>query len=288
MNMMEQALAYARMGWAVFPLAPGMKIPISGSRGFKDATKDAATIIAWWTANPTANIGIATGKASGIWVADVDMKKGKNGAESLRVFAAGFPEQSPPTKTAHTPSGGLHLYLAYDERTPVGNRADVLVGVDIRGDGGYVVAPPSRTAGGVYAWSEDADATPAAVATSFYAALPTHQKEPRLGVGQGRALKRETSRSMPWDLAIDTQRDGNVALDATAVGQKYVCRCPFHEDRTRSAFFCRKTENYGFLYCSACDVSWATEEKPNHLTNRIAAISARLQEIEDIRNGKQR
>jgi hypothetical protein len=286
--MMEHALAYARMGWAVFPLSPGMKIPIAGSRGFKDATSDLAVITAWWTATPNANIGIATGKASGFWVIDSDNKKGKDGEASLKVFAAQHAEPPAATKVVQTPTGGTHRYIAYDERAPVRNRANVLVGVDIRGDGGYVVAPPSITEIGAYTWASGADDTPIAEASSWYAALPTHNAQRQHAAGQGQPLKREPSRRLPWDLAIDAQHQGSLTLDATTVGQKYVCRCPFHGDGTRSAFFLRKTPSYGFLFCSACDVSWATEEKPTPLTNRIAAISARLQEIEELRNGKQR
>jgi len=287
MTTIEHALAYARMGWAVFPLAPGTKIPIAGSGGFKDATSDINAVTAWWTVTPDANIGIATGKASGFWVIDVDMKKGKDGAASLKAFAAQHSGIPAATRRVLTPSGGFHLYIAYDDRTPVRNRADVLVGVDIRGDGGYVVAPPSVTEIGAYRWASDAADVAIAPASSWYAALPTHSSERQHAVGHGRARKRDRSWRLAWDLVIDAN-SGPTVLDATTVGQKLVCRCPFHEDSMRSAFFFRKTPTYGFLYCSACDLSWATEEKPTQLTTRIAAIEARLQEIEEIRNGKQR
>lgn len=287
MTMKDHALAYAQRGWAVFPLTPGMKIPIAGSNGLKDATTDPAIITAWWTRTPNANIGIATGKSSGVWVIDIDMKKGKDGAASLKAFAEQHADTPAPTQRVRTPSGGAHLYIAYDVRVPVRNRADVLTGVDIRGDGGYVVAPPSKTEAGVYAWAPDATDTPIASATSWYATLPTHHVTNKRVLGHGQAAKRDTSRLVSWDTVIDV-RHGGLSLDDTTVGQKYVCRCPFHDDGTKSAFFMRKTESYGFLYCSACDASWATEEKPTELTRRIAAIEMRLQEIKEIKNANHR
>ncbi len=287
MTMLECALAYAKCGWAIFPLTPGMKIPLAGSNGFKDASTDPETINRWWSEHPTANIGLATGKPSAVWVIDVDMKKGKDGKASLKAFAASHPGVPPMTKRVRTPSGGVHLYVAYDDTDPVRSRADILVGVDIRGDGGYVVLPPSKTDAGEYTWAPGADSTPVAVATSWYAALPRHTNERRAVFGHGVATKRDRSRRVAWNLGLDVRRGNDLTVEATIPGQKYICRCPFHDDQTKSAFFLRKSESYGFLYCSACDASWATEAKPTPLTNQIAAIEARLQRIKEIRDGNQ-
>src|SRR5215469_11221378 len=106
--LLAAALAYAARGWAVFPLQPGGKKPMAGSNGFKDATIDHAQIEAWWTKNPDANIGIATGAASGISVLDVDVKawENKHGNASLR----GLTEQYgalPDTPVQVTWSGGF-------------------------------------------------------------------------------------------------------------------------------------------------------------------------------------
>jgi hypothetical protein len=79
--MLEAALQLIRDGFAVFPLQPGTKLPFAGSRGCKDATKDEAQVRQWWTDTPQANIGIATGKPSGVWVLDIDGDRGK---ESLK------------------------------------------------------------------------------------------------------------------------------------------------------------------------------------------------------------
>ena len=286
MSMLEHALCYARGGWAVFPLAQGTKVPLTGSNGFKDASTDTDIISRWWAETPAANIGMATGDLSGVWVIDVDIKKGKDGRASLKAYAEQFEEQPRPTRRVRTPSGGLHIYVAYDRARPIRSRANVLTGVDIRADGGYVVLPPSTTPLGAYEWAVDADEVAVAEATGWYAALPHHRAGQHVSAGHGAALKRDRSRLLSWDMVLNARRSRDITLDQTAVGQKYVCRCPFHDDRTSSAFFVRKSEGYGFLYCSACDASWATERRHSDVAKRIAAIELRLQQIQGIRNGQ--
>lgn len=129
-DMLAAALLYAAQGLAVFPLAPGTKRPFAGSRGSHDATTDVRAVEAWWTAHPTANIAIATGR--GLDVLDLD---GPRGIASW-LDATDRPD---PVAVARTP-GGVHLYLR-TAGSP--NRRDLLPGIDYRGLGGYVVAPPS-------------------------------------------------------------------------------------------------------------------------------------------------
>ncbi len=134
------ALAYARRGVPVFPCWPGVKAPIT-PHGFKDATTDPATIICWWTEHPNANIGIPTGPASGIFVLDADVESG--GLEALE----GLPEL-PPTTRVRTGGGGLHFYWKYPEGQSIRNGPGSLdPRLHVRGDGGYILAPPSKTAG---------------------------------------------------------------------------------------------------------------------------------------------
>lgn len=144
MSMLDCALRYATK-WAVFPCKPGAKVPAC-EHGCKDATRDAEQIRRWWTAMPEANIGIATGPASGIFVLDVD---GDEGLEALVDIGEGIPG----TLTQATPSGGLHLVFAYPAE--VGNSARKLGPcLDTRGAGGYIVAAPSvHPNGGVYRWA---------------------------------------------------------------------------------------------------------------------------------------
>jgi hypothetical protein len=129
--MILAALAYAKQGFRVFPLRPRSKIPAT-QNGFKDATTNEEQIRQWWSANTEFNIGIATG--NGLLVLDVDAKNG--GLASLE-------EHIPytDTLTVATGGGGYHFYFKADQEFR--NRAGIFPGVDIRADGGYVVAPPS-------------------------------------------------------------------------------------------------------------------------------------------------
>ena len=70
-----------------------------------------------------------------------------------------------------------------------------------------------------------------------------------------------------------------LTLEDTIVGTKYRCRCPFHDDKQASAFFLRKQIDYGFLYCSSCDASWATEPRVMSYDVEIAALEKRLAEL---------
>lgn len=142
------ALWYASIGLSVFPLQPGAKLPYPGSHGFKDATIDAEQIKRWWEVAPQSNIGIATGLL--VDVIDVD---GVAGVQSWQA-ATDLP---PIIGHVLTPRPyGHHLYV---RATGEGNNTETLPGVDYRGLGGYVVAPPSflatspeRTYSGYYRW----------------------------------------------------------------------------------------------------------------------------------------
>lgn len=160
--MVEYALEYARMGWPVFPAAPGQKRPAT-QHGLKDATTDEVQIREWWRRWPNANIAIATGPDAGFYVLDVDPRHG--GDQSLQELCN--PANLPDTRTCETGGGGKHIYIAYpDDGSEVRNATDILPGLDIRGAGGYVIVPPSDTTpdgGGAYTWEieEGLEATPA-------------------------------------------------------------------------------------------------------------------------------
>lgn len=137
---------YARHGIPVFPLRPGQKIPLPGSRGFKDATTDEAVIAAWWANTPEANIGMPTGR---IWdVVDVDAPKGPWSLARNPVRGDALRGQS--IGEVLTPGGGWHWYMPL---IGARNGAGIAEGVDLRGDGGYVVIPPSRVDGRHYRWT---------------------------------------------------------------------------------------------------------------------------------------
>jgi putative DNA primase/helicase len=160
------AAAYAALGWPVFPLhtisaglctctRPACSSPGKHPRtrqGLKDASTDEPIIAGWWEQWPEANVGVRTGSASGLLVLDVDADS--NGEQSLARL-----EQThgslPDTVTAHTGGGGKHLLFRHpggDARNSAGKLGE---GLDIRADGGYIVAPPSiHASGGAYRWQE--------------------------------------------------------------------------------------------------------------------------------------
>ncbi|MCH5202682.1 MAG: bifunctional DNA primase/polymerase [Oscillospiraceae bacterium] len=155
-TMLDWALYYSQvMELRVFPLPKGAKLPYKGTNGFKDATTDKDTIINWWTKNPDANIGIATGlQANGLFLTVVDIddnkEKGKNGRQTIRDWEANN-GVLPNTLVSKTGSGGLHcLYWTNEEYR---NRTGLLQYIDVRGEGGYIVAPPSvHPNGTTYQW----------------------------------------------------------------------------------------------------------------------------------------
>ncbi len=137
LTQLDCALSYAALGLPVFPTKPD-KSPYT-ARGFKEATTNEATIREWWEKHPDAGIGIPTGKASGLLVLDRDDRHGGDASLSELVEQRGG---LPPTQQASTPSGGAHYVFKYPEGVHIGNSAGKLGrGLDVRGEGGYIVAP---------------------------------------------------------------------------------------------------------------------------------------------------
>ncbi|MEJ1408628.1 MAG: phage/plasmid primase, P4 family [Candidatus Sedimenticola sp. (ex Thyasira tokunagai)] len=149
----ESVMHYVKDGYPVIALAPGTKIPTAGSSGYKDASTSESKIKEWWDENPTANIGIATGDVSGLVVIDVDVKNGIDGNVSYSELNDKY--NIPDTRIAKTPSGGKHYYFFLPEGNMLRNRTGALPGIDVRGTGGYIVAPPSKNADGKYEWIDE-------------------------------------------------------------------------------------------------------------------------------------
>lgn len=171
-TMMEAALSFAKMGLAVFPLVERDKVPaIAG--GFTKATTDPEQIEAFWGYRPECNIGIATGGMSrGLVVIDLDVKDEEDGVSALRSWEASHGEL-PETATVVSGSGGMHLYYFANE--PIGCSVNKELGVDIRGDGGYAVAPPSvHPNGRPYEFEEYLEDAPIAKADSNVYAFIRH------------------------------------------------------------------------------------------------------------------
>ncbi|MEO8698015.1 MAG: bifunctional DNA primase/polymerase [Acidimicrobiales bacterium] len=160
----DAALGYALRGWPVFPChaldrgactcghndcaSPGKHPRVRG--GLNAATADSGTIARWWRHWPDANIAVRTGAPSGLVVLDIDPRHG--GARSLHHLVQRY-GPLPAAPRVRTGSGGWHLFFEHPN-IRVRNSAGLIGdGLDIRGDGGYVIAPPSRHASGdSYAW----------------------------------------------------------------------------------------------------------------------------------------
>ena len=157
-NMVEHALAYARMGFAVFPVCSANKKPHT-PHGCKDAKTDPGAIKYWWSRWPDASIGIATGSAShGLVVIDLDQdeNKGLDGYSELENWQRENGEL-PETWRSITGRGGYHLFF-YSNDKSYQNRAGLLDGIDVRGEGGYIIAPPSLHPNGRrYEWEISPD-----------------------------------------------------------------------------------------------------------------------------------
>jgi len=160
--MIELATHFVSRGWPVFPLAPGGKVPVvpreRGGHGCRDASLDLNRVEAWWRDYPDANVGVATGRRSGLLVVDIDPRKTEQWLESVNALAL------PQTFTVKTWSGGWHLYFTYtfEKRITIGT--DLLPGIDWRGEGGYVVAPGSTVEGRLYEIARNLPIIPAPVA----------------------------------------------------------------------------------------------------------------------------
>jgi putative DNA primase/helicase len=159
-KLLNAALSYAARGWHVFPCYSLInrgcscgnadcrslaKHPMT-SDGLHGATTDELLIRAWWEKWPAANVAIATGQISEIVVVDIDSR------DSADSFRARFPEidfkSIPTVRTGR----GWHLYFRHPGGT-VQNRTGIFPGIDVRADGGYVIAPPSiHRSGRVYQW----------------------------------------------------------------------------------------------------------------------------------------
>ena len=157
-KLIDYALKYAmKYGWAVFPVSNKTKKPLT-PHGCKDAKKAPGPIKAWWKKWPDANIGIATGSLSNLVVIDLDIDedKGLDGVHEMTIWEHENGDL-PETARAITGRGGSHIYFKY-EGSDLKNRTGIIDGVDVRGEGGYVIAPPSiHPNGTAYEWESDPD-----------------------------------------------------------------------------------------------------------------------------------
>ena len=135
----DAALVFAREGIPVFPCVADGKRPLTGS-GFHEATRDTDQVRRWWSRWPRANIGMPTGAPSGINIVDIDVATTESGFAAFeRATNAGL--VAGELARVRTPSGGLHVYYPAHDNQRCWQAASAHI--DFRGDGGYVIVPPS-------------------------------------------------------------------------------------------------------------------------------------------------
>lgn len=164
---LDAAIDYIKAGILIFPIhgtengrctcgrkncsSPG-KHPAT-KNGFKAATREAVQVTKWWSDHPSHNIGVPTGKVNGFFVLDIDV--GKKGDETLDNLQRKY-GRLPSTVTANTGGGGNHYFFKYPSEGIANSAGTIGSGVDIRGDGGYVVVAPSdHISGKKYSWQNE-------------------------------------------------------------------------------------------------------------------------------------
>lgn len=158
---LEWATFYASLGWSVVPVRPGEKMPAVPWTPYQRERADAAQLHDWFTVGGYG-IGIITGEVSGMFVLDFDGETGQELLSRLEREHGALPV----TPNALTPGGGLHVVLQHPGR-PIPTRKNVLPGLDVRGDGGFIVAHPSmHRLGRRYEWDADTHPEDIPVATA--------------------------------------------------------------------------------------------------------------------------
>ena len=156
-KLLGHALKYAAFGWRVHPCRKDKRPILSAWQ--KQATTDPDQIRQWWSEYPDASIGCACGPGSGVWVLDLDLP---DGPDTIEYLAKGK-EPLPHDMKQQTGSGGLQLFFHYNGTEIRNSSRKVGPGIDVRGDGGYIILPPSpHPSGGIYKWLKKTRKIPSA------------------------------------------------------------------------------------------------------------------------------
>lgn len=156
LSTLDWALAYQKNGFAVYPLVPGDRIPLKGSHGYKDATRDPERAKEWWGQHPAYNIGLSL-VDRGILVLDIDRghASGSDGVATIaEQYEKGMERLPDDTYIEHTPRGGLHYFLSYPKDLHITANTNLFAsngedtGVDYNALG--VPVSPSQRSGGQY------------------------------------------------------------------------------------------------------------------------------------------
>lgn len=236
-SLLEAALGYAKRGWRVFPVQG--KLPLV-SHWDKEATTDEAQITEWFE-DPNwefeaqeqphfeeVGIGLVTG--SGLVVLDVDA--GHGGLDSMATLFSEYAGKLGDTPVVRTGGGGLHFYFGTDKE--LRNKTGIRQGIDIRGDGGFVVAPPSlHSSGNRYTWE---DSKPTDLLWSW--PFDLHKVEPAAPVtAEGDGIAAGSRNSVLTSIAGSMRRRGMNELSirmALLSENEEKCRPPLPESEVRA------------------------------------------------------
>lgn len=200
---LEAALGYLKRGWSVIPAGERTKRPIVPWQKFQHEMPSEQQVGKWWERWPKANLAVVTGEISGIVVVDIDPKNG--GTKSL-VRMEKRHGSLPETVETVTGGGGRHIYFAHPERE-VRNRAGLAPGIDMRGDGGCIIVPPSvHPSGKRYRWKPRH-----APGQVNLAPLPVWLEQPRFGSDNPHGHPLAYWRALAHEGVKEGQRNSTVA-----------------------------------------------------------------------------
>jgi len=229
---------YTTRGWSIIPIRSGDKRPLIRWEEFQHRQPSAEEVRAWLSCWPEAGIGIVTGRISGIVVVDIDPHHG--GDASLDTLERQH-DHMPLTVECCSGGSGRHLYFAHPGGL-VRNKVALAAGVDLRGDGGYVVAPPSMHGSGArYVWRDgcgprDMSLAPlpawllrSAIEEVRRAGRPAShwRRLVRDGVSEGE--RNNTVASLAGHL-MRHGVDGAVVLELLLCWNRLRCKPPIHDD----------------------------------------------------------
>ena len=197
------AIEYLGRGWSVVPAGECTKRPIVRWQQFQHQLPTKEQLSEWFARWPRANLAVVTGEISGIVVVDIDPKHG--GTDALATLEARH-GKLPDTVESITGGGGRHIYFAHPGRD-VRNRAGLAPGIDLRGDGGCIIVPPSvHPSGNSYEWKPGH-----APGQIDLAVFPVWLEQPRFAKGGTEGHTLDYWRKLAHDGVKDGQRNSTIA-----------------------------------------------------------------------------
>jgi len=152
----DAAAGYCQAGWSIVPCRVTGKRALVRWKPWQQTPPDAEQLVLWWRRWPRANLAVITGRVSGVVVVDVDLRHGGDRALAELESRHG---DLPWSAVVETPGGGWHVYLRHPGGRVPNSAGRIGLGVDVRGDGGLALLPPSRRHGAAYRWALGGPAT---------------------------------------------------------------------------------------------------------------------------------